>query len=435
MSEISLKNLKIAVIGLGYVGLPLALEFGKRRSVVGYDINQKRVAELREGFDRTLECESDELSAANYIVYSSDENDLADCGVFIVTVPTPIDEANRPDLTSIKSASEMIGRHLQIGDVVIYESTVYPGATEEVCVPILEQQSRLKFNQDFFCGYSPERINPGDKINTLINIKKVVSGSNDDITDAIDNLYSEIIVAGTWRASSIKVAEASKVIENTQRDLNIAFVNELSILFHRLEIDTTEVLEAAGTKWNFLPFRPGMVGGHCIGVDPYYLTYKAEQVGFLPHIMQAGRRVNESMAKYAARYIIRMLAVSGVDITQSTVAVFGLTFKENCPDTRNSKALEIITELIGWSIEVVVLDPLVDISEIELEEGAKFVDRIEDKSCDAVIFTVGHDEFRDLTIEQIVALFKNPKKGVVGDLKSLFPKSELENNDLKVFRF
>lgn len=435
MSEINIKHAKIAVIGLGYVGLPLAVEFGKWRKVIGYDVKQNRVAELRRGLDSTRECSREELRVAKHLSYSCDESDLSDCGVFVVTVPTPIDNANRPDLRPLEGASEAVGRHLSVGDVVIYESTVFPGATEEVCVPILERVSGLKFNIDFFCGYSPERINPGDKVNTLTKIKKVVSGSNEVVADAIDELYTEIISAGTWRASSIRVAEASKVIENTQRDLNIAFINELSILFNRLGIDTMEVLEAAGTKWNFLPFRPGMVGGHCIGVDPYYLAYKAEQVGFLPQIMQAGRRVNEGMAKYAARNVIRMLAGAGVEITSSTVAVCGVTFKENCPDIRNSKTFDLIDELEAWSVEVVIMDPWADKGEVEIETSAKIVDTIKYKSCDAVIFTVGHREFRNLTADNVKTMFKNPEKGVVGDLKSMFPKDEFKKSGLKVFRF
>ena len=348
MCKVSLKNVKIAVMGLGYVGLPLAVEFGKKRSVIGYDVKQDRVDELRKGLDKTLECKPDDLNAARYLTYSCDESELSGCGVFIITVPTPIDTANWPDLSPLESASEMVGRHLTEGDVVIYESTVFPGATEEVCVPILERVSGLKFNQEFFCGYSPERINPGDKINTLTTIKKVVSGSNDAVADAIDHLYAEIITAGTWRASSIKVAEASKVIENTQRDLNIAFVNELSVIFDRLGIDTIEVLQAAGSKWNFLPFRPGMVGGHCIGVDPYYLTHKAEQIGYIPQIVLAGRRMNDNMARYAARSIVKRMSRRGIDLSRSTVGILGVTFKDNCPDIRNSKVFDLISELQSW---------------------------------------------------------------------------------------
>lgn len=434
VSEISLKHAKIAVIGLGYVGLPLAVQFGKGRSVVGYDVSRDRIAELRKGFDRTHECSRDELTTARQLSYTCDEGDLSDCGVFIVTVPTPTDSANRPDLRSLEGASKVVGRHLSVGDVVVYESTVFPGATEEVCVPILERVSGLKFNTDFFCGYSPERINPGDKVNTLTKIMKVVSGSNEVVAEAIEDLYGEIISAGTWRASSIRVAEASKVIENTQRDLNIAFINELSILFNRLGIDTMEVLEAAGTKWNFLPFRPGLVGGHCIGVDPYYLTHKAEQVGFLPQIINAGRRVNEGMSKYAARNVIRMLAGSGVEIIHSRVAVCGVTFKENCPDIRNSKTFDLIAELQAWSIDVVIVDPWADKREVECETSAQIVDAITDKSCDAVFFTVGHREFRGLTADNVLAMFKKPEKGVVGDLKSLFPKEDLQKSGLKVFR-
>ncbi len=435
MSKISLTDRKIAVIGLGYVGLPLAVEFGKKRAVVGYDVNEVRVSELRKGFDRTRECTLDELRRAKNLSYSSDEDCLDGCEVAIVTVPTPIDNSNRPDLTPLRNASETVGRHLNAGDVVIYESTVFPGATEEICVPILERASGLKYNLDFFCGYSPERINPGDKVNTLTTIKKIVSGSNEAVTEAIDLLYSEIITVGTWCASSMRVAEAAKVIENTQRDLNIAFVNELSILFNRLGIDTVEVLEAAGTKWNFLPFRPGMVGGHCIGVDPYYLTYKAEQVGFIPQIMRAGRIVNEGMAKYAARNVIRTLVSLGVEITSAKIAVCGVTFKENCPDIRNSKTFNLISELTAWSIDVVVFDPWADTSEVEMETSAKVVDAVDNNSCDAVIFTVGHHEFRSLTTQDVLAMYKNPQKGVLGDLKSLFPKSELESNGLEVFRF
>lgn len=435
MLQISLKHAKIAIVGLGYVGLPLAVEFGKKRSVIGYDVKRDRVAELRKGLDRTRECTRDALRAARHLSYSCDESDLSDCGVFIVTVPTPIDASNRPDLKHLESASELVGRHLTVGDVVIYESTVFPGATEEVCVPILERVSGLKFNIDFFCGYSPERVNPGDRVNTLTKIMKVVSGSNEVVTEAIDDLYREIVSAGTWRASSIRVAEASKVIENAQRDLNIAFVNELSVLFNRLSIDTMEVLDAAGTKWNFLPFKPGMVGGHCISVDPYYLSYKAEQVGFLPQILLAGRRVNEGMAKYAARNVIRMLAGSGVEITNARVAVCGITFKENCPDIRNSKTFDLIAELKAWSIEVVVMDPWVDKREVEIEKNVKVVDTIKDKSCDAVFFTVGHRQFRSLTADDVFAMLKNPGKGVVGDLKSLFPKDAFQKSGLKVFRF
>jgi UDP-N-acetyl-D-galactosamine dehydrogenase len=325
----------IAVIGLGYVGLPLAVEFGKNRKVIGFDINKKRIEELEDGQDFTLEISQEELKNAKKLEFSSDVNFLESAQIFIITVPTPIDEAKRPNLTPLVKASEMVGKVLNKGDIVIYESTVYPGCTEEVCVPLLENSSGLKFNKDFFCGYSPERINPGDKINTLTKIKKITSGSNLSSSEAINSLYASIIKAGTHKASSIKVAEAAKVIENTQRDLNIALVNELSVLFERLNIDTIEVLEAAGTKWNFLPFRPGMVGGHCIGVDPYYLTHKAEEVGYHPQIIASGRRLNDNMARYAARSVIKMMTKNGVDVSKSKVGIMGITFKEDCPDIRN----------------------------------------------------------------------------------------------------
>ena len=324
----------LAIIGLGYVGLPLAVEFGKHRPTLGFDINPLRIAELRDGQDHTLECSAEQLQAAHHLRFSHQAADLKDCRLFIVTVPTPVDQANRPDLTPLIKASQTVGSALKKGDVVIYESTVYPGATEEVCVPELERASGLRFNQDFFCGYSPERINPGDKVNTLTTIKKITSGSTPEVAEAVDGLYGEIISAGTHKASAIKVAEAAKVIENTQRDLNIALVNELSVIFARLGIDTLEVLEAAGSKWNFLPFRPGMVGGHCIGVDPYYLTHKAEQVGYLPQVILAGRRLNDNMARYVARNTIRRMLQNGLDVPRCRIGVLGITFKENCPDIR-----------------------------------------------------------------------------------------------------
>lgn len=343
-----ISNKKIALIGLGYVGLPLAVEFGKVRPVIGFDINDARIAELRSGKDSTLEVTPEDLIAAKQLEFSSDRSKLEECDIFIVTVPTPIDTANRPDLTSVIKASETVGKAMKAGATVIYESTVYPGCTEEICVPILEKHSGLKLNEGFFCGYSPERINPGDKVNTLTTIKKITSGSTPEIAEAIDALYQSIIKAGTWKASSLKVAEAAKVIENSQRDLNIAFVNELSVICDRLGIDTMEVLEAAGSKWNFLPFRPGMVGGHCIGVDPYYLTHKAEQVGYHPQVILAGRRINDNMARYAARNVIRLMLKNGIDVARSTVGVMGITFKENCPDIRNSKIADLIKELENW---------------------------------------------------------------------------------------
>ncbi len=430
----SLKNVKIAVMGLGYVGLPLAVEFGKKRSVIGYDVKQDRVDELRKGLDKTLECKPDDLNAARYLTYSCDESELSGCGVFIITVPTPIDTANRPDLSPLESASEMVGRHLTEGDVVIYESTVFPGATEEVCVPILERVSGLKFNQEFFCGYSPERINPGDKINTLTTIKKVVSGSNDAVADAIDHLYAEIITAGTWRASSIKVAEASKVIENTQRDLNIAFVNELSVIFDRLGIDTIEVLQAAGSKWNFLPFRPGMVGGHCIGVDPYYLTHKAEQIGYIPQIVLAGRRMNDNMARYAARSIVKRMSRRGIDLSRSTVGILGVTFKDNCPDIRNSKVFDLISELQSWGVSALIHDPWADPEEVRDEHDFVLLPSIDACSCDAVVVAVAHQQFVEKFPSELMGMCKDPKKAVLGDLKSIFGRGECEELGFDVFR-
>lgn len=344
----NLGDKKIAIIGLGYVGLPLAVEFGKARPVLGFDINEARIQELRSGQDSTLEVSSEDLALAKSLTFSRDVAALSDCDVFIVTVPTPIDRANRPDLTPLVKASETVGRAMRAGAVVIYESTVYPGCTEEVCVPVLEKFSGLKFNLDFFCGYSPERINPGDKVNTLTKIRKITSGSTPLVAEAVDALYASIITAGTFPAASLKVAEAAKVIENTQRDLNIALVNELSVIFERLGIDTIDVLEAAGSKWNFLPFRPGMVGGHCIGVDPYYLTHKAEEVGYHPQVILAGRRINDDMARYAAQSVIRLMLKNGIDVARSTVGVQGITFKENCPDIRNSKVADLVQELQSW---------------------------------------------------------------------------------------
>lgn len=429
-----LENVKIAVVGLGYVGLPLAVEFGKVRAVLGFDINVARINELREGKDSTLEVATQELVAATQLEYSSDRSNLSDCGIFIVTVPTPIDNANRPDLTPIIKASETVGKAMKPGAVVIYESTVYPGCTEEVCVPILEKQSGLKYNQDFFCGYSPERINPGDKVNTLTTIKKITSGSTPEVAEAVDALYQEIIKAGTWKASSLQVAEAAKVIENSQRDLNIAFVNELSVIFDRLGIDTIEVLEAAGSKWNFLPFRPGMVGGHCIGVDPYYLTHKAEQVGYHPQVILAGRRINDNMARYAARNIIRLMLKNGIDVARSTVGVLGITFKENCPDIRNSKVADLVKELMSWGVNVVVTDPWADADEVEHEYAIRLGTINEQNPVDSLIVAVGHAEFRAMKPEALRALCKLDRQPVLGDLKSLFDRSACSEVGFKVFR-
>ena len=434
VSTISLKNKKIAIVGLGYVGLPLAVEFGKKRSVVGYDLKRDRIAQLCNNLDKTRECTPDDLKAARHLSFSCDESDLSGCGVFIVTVPTPIDAANRPDLKPLESASELVGRHLNLGDVVVFESTVFPGATEEVCVPILESVSGLKLNQDFFCGYSPERVNPGDKTNTLTTISKVVSGSNAAAADAINSLYGEIITAGTWCASSIKVAEASKVIENTQRDLNIAFVNELSVIFDRLGIDTVEVLEAAGSKWNFLPFRPGMVGGHCIGVDPYYLTHKAEQIGYIPQIVLAGRRMNDNMARYAAKSIVKRMSCRGIDLSRSTVGILGVTFKDNCPDIRNSKVFDLITELQSWGVTTLAHDPWADIMEVRDEYGVDLVSSIDVCSCDAVVVAVAHQQFIEMPPSDLIAMCKDPEKAVLGDLKSVFERRKCEELGFDVFR-
>jgi UDP-N-acetyl-D-galactosamine dehydrogenase len=424
---------KIAIIGLGYVGLPLAVEFGKKRPVIGFDINAARIKELSEGRDHTLECSPEQLRAATHLVYSADTESLKAAQIFIVTVPTPVDRANRPDMTPLVKASETVGRALKIGDIVIYESTVYPGATEEVCVPVLEKVSGLKFNRDFFCGYSPERINPGDKVNTLTTIKKITSGSTPEIADEVDALYREIITAGTWKASSLKVAEAAKVIENSQRDLNIAFVNELSVIFDRIGIDTLEVLEAAGSKWNFLPFRPGMVGGHCIGVDPYYLTHKAEELGYHPQVILAGRRINDNMARYAARSVIKRMLNNGVDVARSTVGIMGITFKENCPDIRNSKVVDLVTELQKWSVEVIVEDPWADPKEVWQEYGLR-TGRIGGDNCvDALVVAVGHKEFRETRLADLRARCRS-QRPVLADLKSLYNRHEAEAVGFTVFK-
>ena len=424
---------KIAVIGLGYVGLPLAVEFGKTRQVIGFDINNARVEQLKSGEDVTKECSVDQLNAAKNLKYSSSLDDIRDAQIYIVTVPTPIDFVNRPDLRPLEAASRTVGGVLNEGDIVIYESTVFPGATEEVCVPILEKESGLQFNKNFSCGYSPERINPGDKVNTLTKIKKITSGSNAEAADEIDFLYGSIITAGTWKASSLKVAEAAKVIENSQRDLNIAFVNELSVIFDRLRIDTLEVLEAAGSKWNFLPFRPGMVGGHCIGVDPYYLTHKAEEVGYHPQVVLAGRRINDNMAKYAAKSIVKRMVQNGTDVARSKVGVLGLTFKENCPDVRNSKVVDFIRELESWNVTVSVSDPWADPDEVMHEYGIKLVDTSLLEGLSAVIVAVGHEEFREMGVEDFQK-FSVAKGVVFGDLKSVYDKQSLRNAGFDVFR-
>ncbi len=410
----------IAIIGLGYVGLPLAIEFGKQRSVIGFDINAARIAELQSGQDHTLECSPEELAEASHLHYSCQAGDLKSCQVFIVTVPTPVDQANRPDMTPLVKASETVGKVLKAGDVVIYESTVYPGATEEVCVPVLEKFSGLKFNQDFFCGYSPERINPGDKEHRLSTIKKVTSGSTPEVAEAVDQLYRQIITAGTHKASSLKVAEAAKVIENTQRDVNIALMNELSLIFRKLGIDTLEVLQAAGTKWNFLPFRPGLVGGHCIGVDPYYLTHKAQEVGYHPEVILAGRHINDSMATHVADETIKLMLRKGLPVLNSQVLVLGLTFKENCPDVRNTKVVDIVKALQGYNTQVDVYDPWIDVVEAQHEYGLQCMTGTPQAGqYAAVVLAVGHSQFIELGETGIKAL--GQPGAVLFDVKSILP--------------
>jgi UDP-N-acetyl-D-galactosamine dehydrogenase len=416
----NLQDKVIAVIGLGYVGLPLAVEFGKVRSVIGFDINPGRIAELQSGLDHTLECSTVELQQAKQLRYSCNPQDLKKAQVFIVTVPTPVDNANRPHMAPLVKASTIVGRALKKGDLVIYESTVYPGATEEVCVPVLEQTSGLKFNQDFFCGYSPERINPGDKEHRLPTIIKVTSGSTPEVAEQVDLLYQQIITAGTHKASSIRVAEAAKVIENTQRDLNIALMNELSLIFHKLSIDTLEVLEAAGTKWNFLPFRPGLVGGHCIGVDPYYLTHKAQEVGYHPEVILAGRRINDSMAAHVADETVKLMLCKGLPVLRSKVLVLGLTFKENCPDLRNTKVVDIVMALRDYNTQVDVYDPWIDLAEAEHEYGLKCLPQTPvDGEYAAIVVAVGHQQFIELGEQGIKAL--GQPGAVLYDVKSILP--------------
>jgi len=408
---------KIGIIGLGYVGLPLAVEFGKIIEVVGFDIDQGRIDELKNGFDRTREVESDELKEATKLSFSSSMKDLAEVNYFIVTVPTPVDEFKKPDLRPVESASRTVGKMLKKGDVAIFESTVFPGCTEEICVPILEKESGLKFNVDFFCGYSPERINPGDKQHRVTTIKKVTSGSTPEIAEKVDQLYKKIIVAGDHKASSIKVAEAAKVIENSQRDLNIAFVNELALIFERVGIDTHEVLEAAGTKWNFLPFKPGLVGGHCIGVDPYYLTYKAEGLGYRPEVILSGRRINDNMPVYIANSVIKLMAKNDLPINKSKILVLGVTFKEDCPDIRNSKVADVVKELQTYGALVDVYDPHADAKEVAHEYGLKLIDSLKEK-YHAIVLAVGHQEFKSLDWSMI-----RGEKTVVYDVKGFLDRS------------
>jgi UDP-N-acetyl-D-galactosamine dehydrogenase len=410
---------KIGIIGLGYVGLPLAAEFGKVIDVIGFDINTERIEELKKGFDRTREVEPEELKASSKLKFSSDKEDLKKVNYFIVTVPTPVDESKKPDLRPLISASKTVGSALKKGDVVIYESTVYPGCTEEVCVPVLEETSGLKFNKDFYCGYSPERINPGDKLHRVTTIKKVTSGSTPEIAEKVDNLYKSIIKAGTHKASSIKVAEAAKVIENSQRDINIAFVNELALIFDRIGIDTHEVLEAAGTKWNFLPFKPGLVGGHCIGVDPYYLTHKAESLGYHSQVILAGRKINDNMGIYIANCVIKLMAKEDIAINKANVLVLGVTFKENCPDIRNSRVVDVITELRSYGTKVDIYDPHADANEVKHEYGLTTIPAL-NKKYDAIVLAVGHQEFLDLNWADI-----KHERSVIYDVKGFLDQTKV----------
>jgi UDP-N-acetyl-D-glucosamine/UDP-N-acetyl-D-galactosamine dehydrogenase len=413
---------KIAIIGLGYVGLPLAVEFGKIRPVVGFDIDARRITELRAGQDRTLETTADELAAAKYLTYSSDARDIADCTIFIVTVPTPIDAFKRPDLSALLGASETVGRVLKKGDLVIFESTVYPGATEEDCVPVLERASGLSFNRDFTCGYSPERINPGDKAHRLPDIRKVTAGSTPEAADEVDALYAGIIAAGTHKAESIRVAEAAKVIENTQRDLNIALVNELAMIFNKMDIDTEAVLKAAGTKWNFLPFRPGLVGGHCIGVDPYYLTHKADAIGYYPQVILAGRRINDGMGAYVASQLVKTMLKRRIQIDGAKVLVLGFTFKENCPDLRNTRVIDVVRELEDYGMSVDLHDPWVDAEAAQAEYGVRTTHKPVPGAYDGVVLAVAHDVFREQGVAELRRF--GTAKHVFFDLKSVFSQSE-----------
>ncbi|MBE4606041.1 Vi polysaccharide biosynthesis UDP-N-acetylglucosamine C-6 dehydrogenase TviB [Vibrio navarrensis] len=422
--DFSLENAKVGIVGLGYVGLPLAVEFGKKRSTIGFDINQARIDELSAGRDSTLECSDSELAEATHLLYTTSLEELKACNVFIVTVPTPIDEHKQPDLTPLIKASETLGKVIKQGDVIIYESTVYPGATEEDCIPVVERVSGLKFNLDFFAGYSPERINPGDKEHRVTNILKVTSGSTPEVAEFVDQLYKTIIVAGTHKASCIKVAEAAKVIENTQRDVNIALINELSIIFNKLGIDTLEVLEAAGTKWNFLPFRPGLVGGHCIGVDPYYLTHKAQSVGYHPEMILAGRRLNDGMGQYVVSQLVKKMLKKRIHVEGANVLVMGLTFKENCPDLRNTKVVDIVAELKEYNINVDIMDPWCSNDEAQHEYGLSLCEQPKTNHYDAIIMAVAHNEFRDMGAEAIRALGK--AEHVLYDLKYILDKQNVD---------
>ena len=419
---LQLSELKIAIIGLGYVGLPLAVEFGKKVPVMGFDIHQKRIDELQSGQDHTLEVSPKELKQATHLSYTTNLQQLADCNFFIVTVPTPIDEFKQPDLTPLVKASESIARVLKKGDVVVYESTVYPGATEEVCIPVLEKNSGLKFNQDFYAGYSPERINPGDKLHRVTNILKITSGSTPAVADYVDQVYNLVIEAGTHKAASIKVAEAAKVIENTQRDVNIALINELALIFNKMGIDTEAVLQAAGTKWNFLPFRPGLVGGHCIGVDPYYLTHKAQSMGYHPEIILAGRRLNDGMGAYVVTQLVKAMLKKRIQVEDAKVLILGLSFKENCPDIRNTRIIDIVNELKEYHIDADIYDPWIDAAEAEHEYGISPISNLENGKYDAVILAVAHEQFKAMGVDAIRALGKADH--VLYDLKYVLSQAE-----------
>ena len=418
------KNLKLAIIGLGYVGLPLALEFAKKRKLIGFDINKKRIQELNAGVDKNLEFNKNKLEKLKKIKFTYKEKDLKNANFFIITVPTPIDKYKKPDLSPLIKASKIVGNVIKEGDIIVYESTVYPGCVEEICTPILEKFSFLKFNKDFFCGYSPERINPGDKKRNITNIKKITSGSTPEIAELVDKLYKEIIKVGTYKASSIKVAEAAKVIENTQRDLNIALVNELSILFNKMNIDTSEVLDAAASKWNFLPFKPGLVGGHCIGVDPYYLTFKAKSLGHNPKIILAGREINDNMGKYVASELIKKMKKKDIKIKGSQILIMGLTFKENWPDTRNSGVLNVITKLKEFECKLYLMDPYADIKNISKEKNIYQHSSMSKNIYDAVLIAVGHDEFKNMGLTSIKKICKI--NHVIFDLKNLFNSNEVD---------
>ncbi len=409
--------MKIGIMGLGYVGLPLAIEFGKIYQTVGFDIDQKRVEELNQGNDSTLEFDANEIKKAEKLIFSSNEDSISDCNIYVVTVPTPINKENEPDLTLLENVSRQIGKHLDVNDIVIYESTVYPGATEEICVPILENTSGMKFNEDFFCGYSPERVNPGDKEHRITKIEKITSGSTPEIADEIDELYRSIITAGTTKVGSIRIAEAAKVIENTQRDLNIALVNEFSIIFNKLGINTEEVIQAASTKWNFQPYKPGIVGGHCIGVDPYYLTYKSKEIGYKPEVILAGRNLNDNMGIYIADETIRLMRNKSISLGNAELLIMGFTFKENCPDHRNTRVMDIIKRLNQLEIKVDIHDPWVDASDVKNDHGVDVSNAISDKLYDAIIIAVAHDDFRNMEIEDFQKLTK--ENNVIFDVKSI----------------